>query len=156
MKLINSLPISESRRKFLKGGIVLAGSLSAYSSLAFMKSAHTNKALLLLSPESVRLADPSLIPDMKQKDILILNGDLVRFWRNSLEQPLLTGNRSLYGLTSWDDFLILQAQAQESSLLLSTDRHRRKLQISYQVLRVSAAARQPGIKVLIDWSIRLS
>ncbi len=156
MKQINSLPLSASRRKFLTGGIVLAGSLPAYSSLAFMESSHANKGLLLLSQESAHLANTSLMPGMKQEDMLILDGDLVRLWRNRLEQPLLTGRRSLYGLTSWDDFLILQAQAQESSLLIGHDRHRSKLQISHQSLRVSDTAGRSGTKILLDWSIKLA
>jgi hypothetical protein len=156
MEHTNMLPISASRRKFINGGIVLAGTLPAYSSLAFMKSSHSNKGLLLLSPESAHLANTSLMSGMKQEDMLILDGDLVRLWRNRLEQPLLTGNRSLYGLTSWDDFLILQAQAQESSLLIGHDRHRSKLQISHQSLRIPDMARRSGTEVLLDWSIRLA
>jgi hypothetical protein len=93
-----------------------------------------------------------LFPGLSDEQILTLDTDLVYLWRDSLEQEILVNNQTIYGLTNWTDFLLLQGLAQESNLLVNPYS---KIQVVNDNMHIPAATNINSTNLLISWTISL-
>lgn len=120
MKQNFSNPVNASRRNFLKSGTLLAALVPAQSAISLVPG-ERQQTLVVLSPEWAYLADSEFLPDQGRFQALVLKTDLVRLWRDSLEQEIILNNKTVVGLTNWADFITLRGLAQESSLLMKSE-----------------------------------
>jgi hypothetical protein len=119
MKANNSTALNVKRRNFIKAGTLLSAALPLHSAFSNTTNPKPQNALLLLSRELENLAEPSLFFDLNKTQILTLDTDLVYLWRDKLSQEVFENSKTLYGVTNWADFLLLQGLANEFNLFES-------------------------------------
>lgn len=152
MKQHDSMNIKITRRNILKTGALFSAAFSTHSSLGnsgFLKQKNT---ILLLSRDWSYLNTPAFFPGLSDDQILTLDTDLVYLWRDRIEQEVLTNKTTVYGLTNWTDFLLLQGMAQESNLLVSPHS---KIQVVNDNMLIPTATNAANRNLLISWMISL-
>lgn len=161
MKNNNSIYRHVARRNFLKTGALIASAVPAQSAFSILNSIHPRNSILVLSTEWAYLADLNLIPDQNKEQLIILDKDLFRLWRNNLEQQVLAQNKTIYGMTNWTDFLLLKGMAEESNLLLNTAyknsgnlKQRFKIQVKSDRMIVPVSTSSANTNnLLINWTL---
>jgi hypothetical protein len=162
MKNNNSIYRHVARRNFLKTGALIASAVPAQSAFSILNGIQQRNSILVLSTEWAYLADLNLIPDQNKEQLIILDKDLFRLWRNNLEQQVLAQNKTIYGMTNWTDFLLLKGMAEESNLLLNTAcknnsnlKQPLKIQIKSDDLIAPANTVNTNKNILINWTLNL-
>ena len=162
MKKNNSIYKHVARRNFLKTGALIASAVPAQSAFSILNGIHPRNSILVLSTELAYLADLNLIPDQNKEQLIILDKDLFRLWRNNLEQQVLAQNKTIYGMTNWTDFLLLKGMAEESNLLLNTAYKNNgnlkqgfKIQVKSDkmIVPVSTSSANTNKNLLINWTL---
>jgi hypothetical protein len=164
MKNNNSIYRHVARRNFLKTGALIASAVPAQSAFSIINGIQPRNSILVLSTEWAYLADLNLIPNQNKEQLIILDMDLFRLWRNDLQQQVFAQNKTIYGMTNWTDFLLLKGMVQESNLLLnpaykktSNFNQSFKLQLKSDNLIIpdSTYAATKNKSLLINWTLCL-
>lgn len=152
MKQHDSMNTKITRRDILKAGALFSAAFAPHSSLGNLANLKQKNVILLLSREWSYLNTSVLFPGLSDEQILTLDTDLVYLWRDSLEQEVLVNNKTIYGLTNWTDFLLLQGLAQESNLLVNPYS---KIQVVNDNMHIRDATNINSRNLLISWTISL-
>jgi len=152
MRQHDSMNTKITRRDILKAGALFSAAFAPHSSLGNPANLKQKNAILWLSREWSYLNTSELFPGLSDEQILTLDTDLVYLWRDSLEQEILVNNQTIYGLTNWTDFLLLQGLAQESNLLVNPYS---KIQVVNDNMHIPAVTNNNSRNLLISWTISL-